>query len=80
MSSVQPVEQEPTDGGVGEAQAAEAPRFVDVTEQKRLNDARTAGVPWKKLAARIASSRTRGDASLTASRTSASESLTRSRQ
>ncbi len=25
-----------------------APRFVDVTEQKRLNDAREAGIPWKK--------------------------------
>ena len=24
------------------------PRFVDVTEQKRLNEAREAGVPWKK--------------------------------
>ena len=25
-----------------------APRFVDVTEQKRLNDAREVGIPWKK--------------------------------
>ena len=25
-----------------------APRFVDVTEQKRLNDARELGIPWKK--------------------------------
>ena len=30
------------------ARPTEAPRFVDVTEQKRLNDAREAGVPWKK--------------------------------
>jgi hypothetical protein len=29
-------------------QGAEAARFVDVTEQKRLNDAREAGIPWKK--------------------------------
>ena len=30
------------------AKPTEAPRFVDVTEQKRLNDAREAGIPWKK--------------------------------
>jgi hypothetical protein len=24
------------------------PHFVDVTEQKRLNEAREAGIPWKK--------------------------------
>ena len=30
------------------AESPEAPRFVDVTEQKRLNDAREAGIPWKK--------------------------------
>ena len=24
------------------------PRFIDVAEQKRLNDARQAGIPWKK--------------------------------
>ena len=28
--------------------AAGAARFIDVTEQKRLNDAREAGIPWKK--------------------------------
>ena len=28
--------------------STEPPRFVDVTEQKRLNDAREAGIPWKK--------------------------------
>jgi len=28
--------------------SAEAFRFVDVAEQKRLNDAREAGIPWKK--------------------------------
>ena len=27
---------------------ADRPKFVDVTEQKRLNEAREAGVPWKK--------------------------------
>ena len=27
---------------------AERPRFVDVTEQKRLNEAREAGIPWKQ--------------------------------
>src|SRR5512133_1624472 len=27
---------------------SERPRFVDVAEQKRLNDAREAGIPWKK--------------------------------
>ncbi len=32
-------------GGTAEHKA---PRFVDVTEQKRLNDAREAGIPWKK--------------------------------
>jgi len=32
----------------GRQAAAEPPRFVDVTEQKRLNEAREAGVPWKK--------------------------------
>ncbi len=26
----------------------DTPHFVDVTEQKRLNDAREAGIPWKK--------------------------------
>ncbi len=25
-----------------------APRFTDVTEQRRLNEAREAGIPWKK--------------------------------
>jgi hypothetical protein len=30
------------------AESAKPPRFVDVTEQKRLNDAREAGIPWKK--------------------------------
>ena len=30
------------------AAAAGAARFIDVTEQKRLNDAREAGIPWKK--------------------------------
>jgi len=30
------------------ADPAETPRFVDVVEQKRLNDAREAGIPWKK--------------------------------
>src|SRR5512133_3824025 len=27
---------------------SERPRFVDVAEQKRLNDAREKGIPWKK--------------------------------
>ena len=31
-----------------EATPAGAARFLDVTEQKRLNDAREAGIPWKK--------------------------------
>jgi hypothetical protein len=30
------------------AKAAAPPPFVDVTEQKRLNEAREAGIPWKK--------------------------------
>jgi hypothetical protein len=30
------------------AESAEPFRFVDVAEQKRLNDAREAGIPWKK--------------------------------
>jgi hypothetical protein len=30
------------------AESAEPTRFHDVTEQKRLNDAREAGIPWKK--------------------------------
>ncbi len=30
------------------AEPAKPPRFVDVMEQKRLNDAREAGIPWKK--------------------------------
>jgi hypothetical protein len=30
------------------AGSTETPHFVDVTEQKRLNDAREAGIPWKK--------------------------------
>jgi hypothetical protein len=30
------------------AGSAEPSRFVDVAEQKRLNDAREAGIPWKK--------------------------------
>ena len=30
------------------AGSTESPHFVDVTEQKRLNDAREAGIPWKK--------------------------------
>ena len=30
------------------AGSAEPPRFVDVAEQKRLNEARGAGIPWKK--------------------------------
>ncbi len=30
------------------AVSAEAPGFVDVTEQKRLNEAREASIPWKK--------------------------------
>ena len=29
-------------------ESAAPPRFVEVTEQKRLNDAREAGIPWKK--------------------------------
>lgn len=36
------------DPKVTQAQSPEPARFVDVTEQKRLNDARQAGVPWKK--------------------------------
>lgn len=28
--------------------SGEQPRFVDVTEQRRLNEAREAGIPWKK--------------------------------
>ncbi|SEP79451.1 hypothetical protein SAMN04244573_00468 [Azotobacter beijerinckii] len=32
----------------GRQASAEPPRFVDVTEQKRLNEAREAGIPWKK--------------------------------
>ena len=31
----------------GQKTAAPSP-FVDVTEQKRLNEAREAGIPWKK--------------------------------
>ena len=30
------------------AESAEPFRFVDVAEQKRLTDAREAGIPWKK--------------------------------
>jgi hypothetical protein len=30
------------------AETTKPPRFVDVTEQKRLNDAREMGIPWKK--------------------------------
>ena len=30
------------------AGSTDLPKFVDVTEQKRLNDAREAGIPWKK--------------------------------
>ena len=30
------------------ATSTEPPQFTDVTEQKRLNDAREAGIPWKK--------------------------------
>ena len=34
-------------GSTGKGEAVR-PRFVDVTEQKRLNEAREAGIPWKK--------------------------------
>jgi hypothetical protein len=30
------------------AESASRPNFIDVTEQKRLNEAREAGIPWKK--------------------------------
>jgi len=30
------------------AESTDLPKFVDVKEQKRLNDAREAGIPWKK--------------------------------
>ena len=30
------------------AKSTSTPRFIDVAEQKRLNDAREAGIPWKK--------------------------------
>ena len=30
------------------AKSTKAPQFIDVAEQKRLNDAREAGIPWKK--------------------------------
>jgi hypothetical protein len=33
---------------VTKAEPAEPPRFVDVVEQKRLNEARERGIPWKK--------------------------------
>ena len=35
-------------GQQGTAESAELTRVHDVTEQKRLNDAREAGIPWKK--------------------------------
>ncbi len=37
-----------TDERANSKGAGKASRFVDVREQKRLNDAREAGVPWKK--------------------------------
>jgi hypothetical protein len=33
---------------VTKAKSAKPVRFIDVTEQKRLNEAREAGIPWKK--------------------------------
>jgi hypothetical protein len=52
MSSSQPDSQGTRQGNPGQrttgAQDGEPARFVDVTEQKRLNDAREAGIPWKK--------------------------------
>jgi hypothetical protein len=36
------------DRPAGPAQSNETPRVIDVTEQRRLNEAREAGVPWKK--------------------------------
>ena len=44
MSSTQPGAQESAEPGRGESTNL----FVDVREQKRLNDAREAGIPWKK--------------------------------
>ena len=34
---------------VTKVKSAKPVRFIDVTEQKRLNEAREAGIPWKKL-------------------------------
>ena len=30
------------------AKSTKAPQFIDVAEQKRLNEARVSGIPWKK--------------------------------
>jgi hypothetical protein len=38
----------PTDGQQKTAEPAKPTGFDDVTEQRRLNDAREAGIPWKK--------------------------------
>jgi hypothetical protein len=43
------------------SEAAE-PRFVDVREQKRLNEAREAGIPWKKWGPYLSERSARGTA------------------
>ena len=48
QSSGRSAAQRTSENKAADAKLTEAPRFVDVTEQKRLNDAREAGTPWKK--------------------------------
>ena len=51
MSGMQSSTTGTTQGKPGQeipAKSASTPHFIDVAEQKRLNDAREAGIPWKK--------------------------------
>ena len=51
MSEMQSSTTGTTQGKPGQeipAKSASTPHFIDVAEQKRLNDAREAGIPWKK--------------------------------
>ena len=41
-------EEQPDASAASRRRRQETARFIDVTEQKRLNDAREAGIPWKK--------------------------------
>jgi hypothetical protein len=44
------------------AESTNSPNFVDVKEQKRLNDAREAGIPWKKWGPYLSERRYGGNA------------------